>query len=135
MVNSRPLHRAVLFPWRLSILGGTAIALVALGSWFACMRAFGRRREVARLPLLLVPPLAVAALFYFTVAHPFDHLGVIKSAYVQFGCAPVYGLFGLAVESLWSRGGGRRALACLALVGLGLVAFYTVSLRVLPPQT
>ena len=134
-MNGRPLHRVVLVPWRLSIIGGTAIALAAVYSWFVCMRAFRRRREVAKLPLLLSPPLAVAALFYFTVAHPFDHLGVIKSAYVQFGCAPVYGLFGLGVESLWARGGGRRALAAVALAGLGLVAFYSIFCRVLPPQT
>jgi len=135
MVNSRPLHRAVLVPWRLSVMGGTVIALVIVCSWLISMRAFARRREVAMLPLLLVPPLAVAALLYFTIAHPFDHLGVIKSAYVQFGCAPVYGLFGLAVESLWSRGGLRRVLAGVALAGLGLVAFYTMFCRVLPPQT
>jgi len=135
MVNGRPVQRVRLVPWRLSIIGGTAVALAAVYSWFVCMLAFRRRREVARLPLLLVPPLAVAALFYFTVAHPFDHLGVIKAAYVQFGCAPVYGLFGIAVESLWSRGGGRRVLAAIALGGLGLVAFYSLFCRVLPPPT
>jgi hypothetical protein len=96
------------------------------------MLSLWRRREVVRLPLLLAPPLAIAALLYFTIVHPFDHLGVIKSAYVQFAGAPVYGLFGLAVDSLWSRGRRGRALAGIALVALGLVAFYTVLCRVLP---
>jgi len=51
---------------------------------------------------------------------------------VQFGCAPLYGLFGLAVESLWNRGRGGRVLASVALAALALVAIYTFVCRTLP---
>jgi hypothetical protein len=132
MVNSRPLGRERLIPWRLSVLGGTAIALASFCCWLACLQVLWERREAVRLPLLLAPPLAIAALLHFTIAHPFDYLGVIKSAYVQVGCAPVYGLFGLAVDSLWSRGRGGRVLAGVALAGLGLVTFYTFFCRLHP---
>jgi hypothetical protein len=130
--NFSPARREALIPWRLSVVGGTVIALACLCCWLASMRALWRRREVVRLPLLLAPPLAVAGLLYFTIAHPFDGEGVIKSTYAQFGCAPVYGLFGLAVESLWDRGRGGRALAWIALTALALVAFYTFFCRMLP---
>ena len=121
-------------PWCLSAVGGTIIALTTLCCWLASMRALWRRREAVRLPLLLAPPLANAGLLYFTIAHPFDGEGVIKATYVQFGCAPAYGLFGLAVESLWGRGRGGRVLAWIALAGLTLVAFYTLFCRLLAPS-
>ena len=83
--------------------------------------------------MLLAPPLAIAGLLYFTIAHPFDGEGVVeKATYVQFGCAPLYGLFGLAVEWLWGRGRAGRVLAWTALAGLALVAIYTFVCRTLP---
>ena len=85
--------------------------------------------------MLLAPPLAIAGLLYFTIAHPFDGEGVIKATYVQFGCAPLYGLFGLAVEWLWGRGRAGRVLAWTALAGLALVAIYTFVCRTLPRLT
>lgn len=130
--NVGPARREALIPWRLSVVGGTVIALMTFCCWLTSARALWRRREVERLPLLLAPPLAIAGLLYFTIAHPFDSEGVIKATYVQFGCAPLYGLFGLAVESLWSRGPGGRVLAWIALVALALVAVYTFFCRMLP---
>jgi hypothetical protein len=127
-----PVRREALIPCRLSVVGGTVVALATLCCWLAAMRALWRRREAVRLPLLLAPPLAIAGLLYFTIAHPFDSEGVIKATYVQFGCVPAYGLFGLAVETLWSRGPGGRALAWIALAALALVAFYTFFCRLLP---
>ena len=130
--NFSPARREALIPWRLSVVGGTVIALTLCCGWLASLRALWRRREVERLPLLLAPPLAIAGLLYFTIAHPFDSEGVIKATYVQFGCAPLYGLFGLAVESLWNRGRGGRVLASVALAALALVAIYTFVCRTLP---
>ena len=132
MSNVGPVRRETLIPSRLSVMGGTIIALTLFCCWLASLRALWRRREVERLPLLLAPPLAIAGLLYFTVAHPFDSEGVIKATYVQFGCAPLYGLFGLAVESLWNRGRGGRVLAWIALAALALVAIYTFVCRTLP---
>ena len=130
--NVGPVRREALIPARLSVVGGTVIALAVLGCWLAALRALWRRREAERLPLLLAPPLAIAGLLYFTIAHPFDSEGVIKAAYVQFGCGPLYGLFGLAVAWLWERGRGARVLACIALAALALVALYTFVCRLLP---
>jgi len=132
IANYGPVRRETLIPARLSVIGGTAIALATLCCWLACLGALWRQREAARLPLLLAPLLAIAGLLYFTIKYPFDSLGVIKSAYAQFGCAPLYGLFGLAVEFLWSRGWSGRALAGIALAGLVLVAFYSFFCRMLP---
>ena len=122
MSDVGPVRREALIPSRLSVVGGTVIALTLFCCWLASARALWQRREVERLPLLLAPPLAIAGLLYFTIAHPFDGEGVIKSTYVQFGCAPLYGLFGLAVEWLWGRGRGGRVLAWVALAALALVA-------------
>jgi hypothetical protein len=132
IANQNPVRREAIKAWRLSVIGGTAVALAAFFGWLACLRALWLRREALRLPLVLAPPLAIAGLLYFTIAHPFDPEGVIKSTYVQFGCAPLYALFGLAVESLWGRGWGGRALAVVALAGLALVAFYTFYCRTIP---
>ena len=75
--------------------------------------------------MLLAPPLAIAGLLYFTIAHPFDSEGVIKATYVQFGCAPLYGLFGLAVESSGAEAGPAGCWPGRPLAGLALVAIYT----------
>ncbi len=132
MSNVGPIRREALVTWRLSVVGGTVIAVMLFCCWLASLRALWQRREVERLPLLLAPPLAIVGLLYFTIAHPFDGEGVIKSTYVQFGCAPLYGLYGLAVEWLWARRRGARLLASVALAALALVAAYTFVCRMLP---
>ncbi len=126
-----PVRHALLLPSCLSLVGGTLIASTLLGCWLACAYALWKRRQVVMLPLLLAPPLALLGLLHFTIAHPFDILGVIKATYVQFGFAPAYGLFGLAVDELWHRGRKGRVLAWIGLGGLALVAFYTFFCRVL----
>jgi hypothetical protein len=121
--NFRSLRPAALWPSRASMAGGTVIALVTAGAWFAVLVASWRRRAYGILGLLLVPLLAVAGQAHFTVMFPSDVLGPVKGVYLQFAAGPLFGLFGLGVAWLWQRRAGRP-VAWLAMASLAAVACY-----------
>jgi hypothetical protein len=126
--NGWAVRPEVLWPWRLSVAGGTLIALFTVAAWATAARAAIRRRNSEHALLLAAPALALAGLLHYNVVHPFDAEGLIKATYLQFGCLPAYGLFGVAVTFLGHRR-PTRPLALLALAALGLVALYTVVCR------
>jgi hypothetical protein len=113
----------------LSVVGGTAIALVTIIAWLAAWRALWRSRDNARLAVLAAAPLALLGQLHFATKYPNDNFGPIKGAYLQFVAPVLCAMFGVGVAWLWRRGGRVRAAAVLALAGLALVAAYTVFCR------
>jgi hypothetical protein len=110
----------------LSVIGGTGIALVAAVAWLALVRQLWRRRDNARLAVLLVAPLALLGQLHFATKYPNDNFGPIKGAYLQFVAPVLCAAFGVGVAWLWrQRRRAARAAAALALVGLALVAGYS----------
>ena len=72
----------------MSVMAGTAIALVTVIAWFAAVRALWRRREDGepdpRFALLLAPLGALIGQIHFATKYPNDNFGPIKGAYLQF---------------------------------------------------
>ena len=72
----------------MSVIAGTAIALVTVIAWFAAVRALWRRREDGepdpRFALLLAPLGALIGQIHFATKYPNDNFGPIKGAYLQF---------------------------------------------------
>jgi hypothetical protein len=115
---------------RASVAGGTAVALVTLLAWFATVVASFRERAYDCVLLLLVPVAAVLGQLSFAIVYPYDLLGVVKGAYLQFASPPLAALFGIGTA--WLAGQGRlRLLAVLPLTALGTVAAYTIYCRAL----
>jgi len=124
----RPITPRVLELSRQALLGGTVILVATVLAWFAALRVTFRRRDFGRLTLVLVPCAATAAAAQFAMQYPVDSFGVVKGAYMTFGAAPMYALFGLAAE--WASQRVRRwPLLGFMLAGLFLVASYTFYCR------
>ncbi|HMF45023.1 MAG TPA: glycosyltransferase family 39 protein [Polyangia bacterium] len=111
-----------------SAVGGLVIAVSTVVAWFWALIVCVRRRQAEFIPLLLAPALAVIGQLHFVVAYPFDYQGPIKGVYMQFGMAPLFGLFGLAVDKMMRRRATRwiAFIQCAAVVA---VASYTIYAR------
>lgn len=126
--NGRPITPNLMTVSRGSMLGGTLLAATMAIALPACLRSCLRRRDWAGVGLLLVPLFTLAASLKFAIEYPFDLLGVVKGVYMQFGFPPLIASFGAAVD--WSRRRPLRwPLCALLLLGLALVALYTVTCR------
>jgi hypothetical protein len=113
---------------RLSVAGGTLIALLTVLAWFGALRLLRGRPPDARAVLLFVPFLALIGQVHFAVKYPNDAFGPIKGAYLQFVAPILCALFGLAVAWMWRRR-WARAGAVVALAGLALVFVYIADCR------
>jgi hypothetical protein len=96
-----------------SVLGGTVIGVITAGAWLVCLVLALWRREAPWAAMLVVSALAIVGQLYFATKYPVDHYGVIKGTYIQFGAAPLYVCFGLAVSrrGVLGRGACRRTAA------------------------
>jgi hypothetical protein len=126
--GSRPMSPQVLAAARYAMLGGTVIMLASAAAWFVAMRRSLLRKNFGAVSVLLVPLFTVLAALHFAISYPIDSYGVTKGVYMQFGAAPMYVLFGLAVD--WAR---RRVprwpLLALLLASLWCVATYSFYCR------
>jgi hypothetical protein len=129
--NGHAFSPAAFTASRISLAGGVVLALAVLVAWLGALRAVWRRRDTATFVLLLVPALTLLGQLTFSIRYPNDTFGPVKGSYMQFGAPPLFGLFGLAVATAWSRV-RARPLAVVCLLGLGAVAVYTFGVR-LPP--
>src|SRR6185503_258003 len=104
--NNKPLRPSAIMPSRASVVGGTVLALAAAAGWLFATRHAWRRRDTGRLVVLLVGLLAIAGQFYFAIEYPYETMGPVKGAYLQFA-GPIYcATTGLVVGLLWKRRGG-----------------------------
>jgi hypothetical protein len=118
----------------MSVMAGTAIALVTVLAWFAAMRALWRRREDGepdpRFALLLAPLGALIGQIHFATKYPNDNFGPIKGAYLQFVAPVLCALFGVGVAWMWRRARWRWRIPALVAIGcVGLVAAYSAHAR------
>jgi len=119
----------------MSVMAGTAIALVTVIAWVGAARALWRRRQDGepdpRLVLLLAPLGALLAQLHFATKYPNDNFGPIKGAYLQFAAPEMCALFGLGVDWMWRRRARWpwRAAALAALGAVALVAAYSIHAR------
>ncbi|HVV52974.1 MAG TPA: hypothetical protein VHO06_25155, partial [Polyangia bacterium] len=113
---------------RLSTIGGTLLAALALAAWFGSWRAFRGRPPDARLFFLPLPLLAVLGQMHFSTKYPNDNFGTIKGTYLQFVAPVLFGLTGIAVAWMWRRTWARVG-AIAAVAALALVALYTIDCR------
>lgn len=118
-----------------SAVAGTAIAFAVIAAWFGAWIFLWRSRDHGRLTLLLVPLVALAGQLHFAISLPFDHQGVVKGLYMQFGCSPLYALVGVAAAWLWTRRASKVHLGAFAglIVALGVVGVYAVFCRFVIP--
>jgi hypothetical protein len=117
---------------RVSVAGGTVLALAATAAFFGALVAALRQRRADWLFLLSVPLFAALGQVYFATRYPIDSLGVIKGAYLQFASPPLCALVGAAAAWLWARGPLARAAASLVVASLAAVASYTFYCRLAP---
>jgi 4-amino-4-deoxy-L-arabinose transferase-like glycosyltransferase len=133
--NNRPLTRKLMNVSRLSVIGGTFIALATSIAFAACLRYGLRRRRWDIMALLFGAGLTVLSALYFALQYPCDNNGVIKGNYLLFGAPPLYAMFGVAVA--WAQRKPSRWILLVGLLGsLYLVASYTLYCRTriwLPP--
>ena len=128
LANHRPLRPSVVTPAAVSVACGTLIAVVTAASFAAAWVWLWRRRAHAMLGMMLVPLLALAGQAYFAMSVANDAEGLVKGAYLQFAAAPLFALFGLAVEWSWRRRALRAvaSIAPLSLLALLGVAWYVL---------
>lgn len=130
--GSRPMSAQVLAAARYAMWGGTVIMLASAAAWFVAMRHSLLSRDFGAVCVLLVPLFTVLAALQFAITYPVDSYGVTKGVYMQFGAAPMYLLFGLALD--WAhRRVQRWPLLALLLAALWGVAAYTVYCRLRIP--
>ena len=135
VANDRPLTRTLVNVSRLSVMGGTCIALATALAFAACLHRGLRWLRWDIVALLVGAGLSVLAALWFAIQYPTDGNGVIKGTYLQFGAPPLYAMFGVAVA--WAQ----RRRWCWIVLGvllgsLWLVASYTLYCRAriwLPP--
>jgi hypothetical protein len=134
-----PIHVAtgallprVLTASQFAAIGGTVIFVATLSAWCRSLALVLRSLDFARLMLLLVPLGTLAAALHFAIKYPVDGYGVVKGVYMQFGSAPLYGLFGVSFAWLWPRRDLWPLTATLAAALWG-VTTYTVYCRLHVP--
>lgn len=126
--GSRPMSVRVLAAARYAMWGGTVIMLASFCAWVGALRSSLRGKSFGAVSVLLVPLFTVLAAAQFGLKYPVDSYGVVKGIYMQFGAAPMYLLYGLAVD--WSRKRvARWPILALLLGALWCVATYTVYCR------
>jgi hypothetical protein len=130
--GSRPMLPEVLAASRYAVRGGTVIAAASGAAWLVAMRHALRCKDFGAVAVLLVPLLTLAAAMHFALKYPVDSYGVVKGVYMQFGAAPMYLLFGLAVDWSWRRV-SRWPLFVLLLSSLWGVATYAAYCRLRLP--
>ena len=119
-IHHRPVPLVAFDLSCLSVIGGTAIALLTLLCWLGSATKLWRQPSDPRTVLLLIPLLALLGQIHFATKYPNDDFGPIKGAYMQFVAPILCGLFGLAVawmwRRVWARAGALAALAALLMV-------------------
>jgi hypothetical protein len=118
----------------MSVMAGTAIALVTVIAWLAAVRALWRRRDDgepdARFALLLAPLGALIGQIHFATKYPNDNFGPVKGAYLQFVAPILCALFGAGVAWMWRRRRWSWRVPALAAMGcVALVAAYSLHAR------
>ncbi len=127
-VNGRPLTTRLVWLARGAVLGGNIIFIATLCAWAISLLKTVQRRDWGMFAVLLMPLLATALLLSFATKYPYDAHGPIKAAYIHFGAAPLYAMFGLAAA--WGLAKRNRwPVAGLLLIGLAAVAVYTLCCR------
>lgn len=128
VINGRPMTARLVWLSRGAILGGTLIFLATLAAWAVCLLRTSQKRDWGPFAALLAPALAALVALLYAVKYPYDGQGVVKGAYMQFGAAPLYAMFGLAVA--WTCADRKRWLAAGALLlSLAAVAVYSICCR------
>jgi hypothetical protein len=130
IANDYPLPRSSLPFAQASAAGGVVIAASTSVAWFWAVIVCWRRRATGRLLMLMAPAAAIGGLAHFVVKIPFDFNGAIKGAYLQFAAAPLFALFGLAVDQMLRR---RATWPVAAVQGAAFAAVtgYTIYARFL----
>jgi hypothetical protein len=99
---------------------GLLPTLLALGGWFVL--AARSLRQSARLPVVLLPALAILGYLYFTVSYPTPDGDVLKASYMLTS-APAWALaFGFACERVAARGRRWAVALAVALCACALVS-------------
>jgi hypothetical protein len=127
--NRRPTRPGVVPYAQRAYDGGLVVFFGTMLAWAASFVVLLRRRDGARMVLLLAPLGALLALLQFSSKYPINYFGVVKGLYMQFGAAPAYALFGVAVGWLWGRP-LLRPFAIAGLVAYAPVVAYTLYCRV-----
>lgn len=125
----RPLTETALAMSRISVVGGTIVALTVIGAWLVAARRAYRERSAGWLAMLAIPLAALIGQLHFAIQYPNDDYVPVKGPYMQFAALVLYPLYGMAIVWLWKRR-RRRPLAVLAAAGAVLVCAYTLSCRV-----
>ncbi len=127
LANGRPLTPRLVTLSRGAVLGGTIILLGTLAAWAVCLR-WTYRKDWGLFAVLLVPLFTTIFMLFYAIKYPHDYMGIIKGAYMQFGTAPLYAMFGVSVD--WARARlWRWPILVVLLLGLGGVAAYTFFCR------
>jgi hypothetical protein len=129
IANGVPLPQRSLALARASTVAGAIIAASSAIAWLWALIACLRRRDSVRLLFLLAPAAAIAGLLHFEMQYPFDFGGMIKGVYLQFAAAPLFALFGLAVQATMRRR-VTWPLAFVQCAALLAVTSYTIYARV-----
>lgn len=126
--NYRPVTEELMIASRRSAVGGTILSLAIAVAWVFCCITVWRRREWGLFAMLVLPALTLLSGLHFAIKHPFDHDGVVKSSYLQFGMNALYGAFGVAVAWTLAR---RRTwpLFTILMFSLWAVTAYTIYAR------
>jgi 4-amino-4-deoxy-L-arabinose transferase-like glycosyltransferase len=124
-----PIRLTTFWLSRLSVAAGTLVLLATTAAWMLALAHALRRRSLDQLTLLLIPALALLAQLHFATQYPFDHLGVVKAAYLQFAAPPLAAAFGVAIWWCWRRGAATRVGAGLLALAVALTGAYSVYCR------
>jgi len=113
---------------RASVVGGTVVFFSMLAAGVAAAYTVWRRRDYARLAILMAPLFTLIAALHFAVSCPVDDYGVVKGVYLMFTAPPLFALFGLAVD--WARKQPVRWPVLVILIGsLVVLGYYSVVCR------
>ena len=127
-VRAGLLPRHVLDFARWSVRGGTVLALATVAAWLAVVPWLLRRRDVARLTLIMIPFAALLGQLHYSIELPVDDQGMIKGTYMQFAAPPLCALAGVAFSWCWQRW-WTRPVAALLLASIASVAAYSIRCR------